>query len=84
MVVTLKATALRQALVERNLTQRHFARIAGLSAVHLSQLLAGRRCPGPGTRGRLLGALPGVDFHNIFTVNGGPRPRRGRRAGRAA
>ena len=56
----------RRLLARLNLTQNELARHCGVSSGYLSQLLSGVRCPGPAVRRRLLDALPGATFDQLF------------------
>jgi transcriptional regulator with XRE-family HTH domain len=56
----------RRAIARGNLSQNEVARRCGLTSGFLSQLLRGQRNPGPRTRARLLKALPGMSFDELF------------------
>jgi len=57
---------LRAELARLNLSQNELARLLGVSSGFMSQLLTGRRYPGPRTRRRLLGALSRLTFDDLF------------------
>ncbi len=58
--------AARKAVARSNLSQNEFARRCGVTSGYMSQLLSGKRNPGPLIRQRLLDALPGLDFDDVF------------------
>ena len=56
-----------------NMTQNELARLAGISSGYLSQLMTGKRRPGPETRRRLLEALAAA-FDDLFTLEAAREP----------
>ncbi len=74
MKVRLRGKVLLEILARRNLSQNALARRAGLTSGHISQLLRGARNVSPRTRKRLLHALDGVPFDQLFSI----RFRKGR------
>lgn len=57
---------IRLSIARLNVSQNELARKCGLTSGYLSQLLTGRRNPGPAVRKRLLEHLPGLAFDDIF------------------
>ena len=55
-----------RAFARLNRSQNSIARECKLSSGYMSQLLSGARCPGPEVRERLLVALPGLTFDQLF------------------
>lgn len=68
MRVRLKPRPFRAALARRNLALASFARLVGTTPEYLSQLVAGTRNPGPMTRSRILAALSGTRFEDLFVI----------------
>lgn len=66
--VRLKARAVSQILLSRNMTQSDLARKAKLTTGHMSQLIHGERSPTPAVRLRLMKALATTDFDQIFEI----------------
>jgi plasmid maintenance system antidote protein VapI len=66
--VIIKARALLTILARRNMSQNGLARGASLQSGHVSQLISGKRNVSPATRQRLLAALPGVEFDDVFSI----------------
>lgn len=56
----------REEIARRNWSQNRFAARCGLTSGHLSQLLSGKRQPGPDVRQRLLDALVPMAFDDLF------------------
>jgi transcriptional regulator with XRE-family HTH domain len=48
------------------MSQRRLARLCHVSSGYMTQLLRGDRYPGPAVRERILGALPGIGFDEVF------------------
>ena len=67
MKVRLKTKPFLQILARQNMSQNSFGRWAELTSGHVSQLLSGRRNVSPKTRKKILAALPGVAFEQIFS-----------------
>jgi hypothetical protein len=57
---------IRVHLARLNLSQNKLARKLGISSGFMSQALTGKRCVGPGTREKLMAALPGLAFDDLF------------------
>lgn len=55
----------RRAVERENLSQNQLARLCGLSSGHMSQMLTGKRCPGPVARRCLMQAL-NLTFDQLF------------------
>lgn len=70
--VALRRDVIYRRMLRRNLSLRKLAERAGISAPHLSQLLNGRRAPGPETRQKLMGALDvsPYDWDDLFEETG--------------
>ena len=66
--VIIKAKALLEILAKRNMSQNGLARGSQLQSGHISQLISGKRNASPDSRQRLLNALPGVAFDDIFEI----------------
>jgi transcriptional regulator with XRE-family HTH domain len=49
-----------------NISQNELAQKCGISSGFMSQLLSGERHAGPSTRRRIMEALPGVEFNELF------------------
>ena len=64
--VRIKTKPFLQILARQNMSQNSFGRWAQLTSGHVSQLLTGRRNVSPRTRAKILSALPGVTFEEIF------------------
>ena len=56
-----------------NMTQNELARLAGISSGYLSQLMTGKRRPGPETRRRLLQAFSAT-FDDLFILEAAREP----------
>lgn len=54
-----------------NMTQKELARLAGITPGYLSQLMSGKRRPGPETRRRLQETLNISSFDDLFIVEAG-------------
>ncbi len=69
--VRVRSSNLQEILARRNLSGRQFARLVGVSAAFVSQILNGQRAPSPCVRARILGILEGCRFEDLFVlVNG--------------
>ena len=66
--VWLNSDALWVHLRRRGISQNDLARRAGITGAYLSQLVNRKRNPSFQTMQRLLAALGGVTFHDIFIV----------------
>lgn len=66
--VKIKKRVLLRLLATRNMSQNGLARGAGLKSGHVSQLISGDRNVSPATRAKILTALHGVQFEDIFTI----------------
>ncbi len=66
--VRLDPRALWDHLTRRNMSQNELARLAGLSPGYLSELVAGNKSPQAATRRKLLAALGGLTFEDLFIV----------------
>ena len=58
--------AARKIVARLNLSQNALARRCGVTSGYMSQLLSGKRHPGPVVRQRLLDALPSLGFDDVF------------------
>lgn len=56
----------RKAVARLNLSQNELARRCRVTSGYMSQLLSGKRNPGPVVRQRLLDHLPGLGFDDVF------------------
>ena len=52
-------------IARKNLSQNAFGREYGISSAYMSQILSGKRCPGPSVRGALVLGL-GWKFDELF------------------
>ena len=66
--VQIKQKALLTILARENMPQNSFGRFAGLQGGHVSQLISGKRNVSPDTRQKILKALNGVQFNEIFVI----------------
>ena len=66
--VWLNSDSLWALLRKRGISQNDLARRAGITGAYLSQLVNRKRNPSFQTMQRLLAALGGVTFHEIFVV----------------
>ena len=66
--VNIKPRALLTILARRNMSQNSLGRVADLQSGHVSQLISGKRNVSPETRTKLLKALDGVQFDEIFAI----------------
>ena len=57
-------------LEEQDISQNELARLTGISAGYLSQLMSGKAHPSPQVRRRLQRALGVTDFDDLFTITG--------------
>lgn len=69
----LEPHAVWERLNRLNMTQNELARLAGISSGYLSQLMTGKRRPGPGTRRCLLQALEAA-FDDLFILEAAHDP----------
>jgi transcriptional regulator with XRE-family HTH domain len=69
LTVTIRSKELLLILAKRNMSQNGLARGAQLQGGHVSQLINGKRNVSPATRQKLLNALPGVQFDDIFAID---------------
>ena len=65
--VRIKPKPFLQILARQNMSQNSFGRGAQVTSGHMSQLLTGRRNVSPRTRKKIMDALPGVTFEQIFS-----------------
>ena len=63
----LEPLAVWERLNRLNIPQNELARLAGISSGYLSQLMTGKRHPGPETRRRLLQVLA-AEFDDLFIL----------------
>ena len=68
LTVRLNASAVWERLNRLNMTQNELARLSGITSGFLSQMMTGKRGPGPGTRRGLLRALEGASFDDLFIL----------------
>lgn len=68
MKVGLKTKPFLEMLAKNNWSQNGFAESAGLSSGHFSQLVRGKRNVSPKTRKKILFALQGGKFEDIFFI----------------
>ncbi len=73
MTASLKPRAVWERLNRLNMTQNELARLAGISSGYLSQLMTGKRHPGPETRRGLLQALA-AEFDDLFILGTAREP----------
>lgn len=66
--VNIKAKALLTILAKRNMSQNSLGRVADLQSGHVSQVISGKRNVSPETREKILKALNGVQFDEIFSI----------------
>jgi transcriptional regulator with XRE-family HTH domain len=66
--VKIKRKAFLRLLAVRNMSQNGLARGAGLKSGHVSQLIRGDRNVSPATRAKILAALNGVQFEDVFSI----------------
>ena len=66
--VRLDSRAVWDYLTRRNISQNELARLAEVSPSYLSELVAGTKSPQAGTRRKLLGAMDGKTFDDLFIV----------------
>ena len=66
--VRLDPRALWDHLTRRNMSQNELARVAELSPGYLSELVAGNKSPQAATRRKLLAALGGLAFDDLFIM----------------
>ena len=66
--VRLDARAVWDHLTRRNISQNELARLAELSPSYLSELVAGSKSPQAATRRKLLAAMDGLTFDDLFIV----------------
>jgi transcriptional regulator with XRE-family HTH domain len=66
--VNIKSKALQLIMAKRNMSQNSLGRGANLQSGHVSQLISGKRNVSPDTRAKLLKALDGVQFDEIFAI----------------
>ncbi|MGD0252498.1 MAG: hypothetical protein ABSC01_07355 [Verrucomicrobiota bacterium] len=67
-IVRIKPKALLTILAKRNMSQNGLGRGAELKSGHVSQLISGKRNVSPATRQKILQAIPGVEFNEIFVI----------------
>lgn len=68
MQVRVKAEKIRKILAERNISQNRLAIYLGTTSGYLSQMVTGKRNPSPNMRERILKALRGYQFNDIFEI----------------
>jgi transcriptional regulator with XRE-family HTH domain len=66
--VNIRPKALLLILARRNMSQNSLGRGADLQSGHVSQLISGKRNVSPSTRKKILSALEGIEFDEIFAV----------------
>ena len=66
--VTVKSRAMEMLLARRNMSQNSLGRVTGLQSGHVSQLVSGKRNVSPATRQKILQAIDGVEFDEIFAI----------------
>ena len=66
--VKIKSKVLQLIMAKRNMSQNSLGRGANLQSGHVSQLISGKRNVSPETRAKLLKALDGVQFDEIFAI----------------
>ena len=66
--VRLRDRAVWDYMTRNNVSQNELARLAGLSPSYLSQLIAGLKSPQAGSRRKLLRAMAGTTFDDLFIV----------------
>lgn len=66
--VRIKTRKLLLLLAKRNMSANGLARGAELQSGHVSQLINGKRNVSPDTREKILRALPGIEFQQIFSI----------------
>jgi plasmid maintenance system antidote protein VapI len=67
-IVRIKPKAFLTILAKNNMSQNSFGRFAELQSGHVSQLISGKRNVSPETRVKILKALNGVQFEEIFSI----------------
>ncbi|MGO9585284.1 MAG: helix-turn-helix domain-containing protein [Limisphaerales bacterium] len=67
-IVRIRPKALLTILAKRNMSQNGLGRGAELQSGHVSQLISGKRNVSPETRIKILKALNGVQFDEIFVI----------------
>ena len=73
MTASLKPRAVWERLNRLNMTQNELACLAGISSGYLSQMMTGKRHPGPETRRHLLQALA-AEFDDLFVLETAREP----------
>ena len=68
MKVRVKAEKIRKILAERNISQNMLAIYIGTTSGYLSQMVTGKRNPSPNMREKILKALRGYQFNDIFEI----------------
>lgn len=72
-MITLKADWFYSEMAIRNMTQDRFARdVLEINPSYFSQLLSGRREPGPKVRQRMMEALK-APFEHLFQIESSPQ-----------
>ena len=66
--VNIRPKALLVILAKRNMSQNSLGRVANLQSGHVSQLISGKRNISPTTREKILRALDGIQFDEIFAI----------------
>jgi transcriptional regulator with XRE-family HTH domain len=70
-VIVIKADRIKEEILRRNITQERFARdVLEVNPSYFSQLLSGRREPGPNIRQRIMDELR-VGFDDLFEIRAG-------------
>ncbi len=67
--VSIKPKALLMILARRNMSQNSLGRVTDLQSGHVSQLISGKRNVSPSTREKIMRALEGIQFDEIFAIN---------------
>ena len=68
MKVRLRARAVWDCLVVKNMSQNELARRLGITSGYLSLLINGRRGPSPSLRQRIQAELSDVSFSDLFMI----------------
>jgi len=64
----LKSSEIKKILIRRHISQNYFAILIGTSSGYISHLMTGKRNPSPKMRRKILKALKGNKFDDIFEI----------------
>jgi transcriptional regulator with XRE-family HTH domain len=79
LMILIKDKDFKEILIRQGLSQRAFSEKAGISSPFLSQVLQGKRNPGPKTSKKMCDSL-GVEFDDIFFIENGYKSKQNKSA----